>query len=415
METRIIDAAKTWLLSHQETMRDDLIELCNLNSGSDNLTGLTQVESYLEEYFSPLGLPCTKIPLPVFAVHDDNGNAALQSTTNALRWDWVGKNARPDHRLLLTIHYDTVYGKEDPFQRCELLVVDGETRLRGPGVIDAKGGIIVMRWALFAAIQFMESSQWNWTVILTPDEEIGSPASTSLWKEIAPDYQFAMLYEPTLADGAFVNTRKGTGTYTLIVRGKSAHSGRNFHQGKNAIVHASKVAIQVDALNNIRPGVTFNVGRVRGGDAVNVVPDLCVLRINVRVGDDEDRVWAEKKIQQVVDLFNLSEIEHSVALHGGIHSAPKTINRLTEHWMRELETVGAMLGQPIAWRSSGGASDGNKLAGFGVPNLDTFGPEGDGLHSDKEWVRLSSLPTKAVLSLAMIDRFHAQRECLAKI
>ncbi|WP_146678451.1 hydrolase [Pirellula sp. SH-Sr6A] len=415
METRIMEAARTWLIAHQDTMRDELIALCNLNSSSDNLAGLATVETFLEEYFSPLGLPIQKLPLPVFAVQDDYGNAALQSTTHALRWDWVGEQATPDRRLLLTIHYDTVYGKTDPFQRCVSYEVEGEARLRGPGVIDAKGGIVVMRWALMAAMRFLKPSSLNMTVILTPDEEIGSPASTSLWKEIAPDYQFAMLYEPTLADGAFVHTRKGTGTYTLIVRGKAAHSGRNFHQGKNAIVHASRVAIQIDALNNVRPGVTFNVGRIRGGDAVNVVPDMCVVRVNVRVNDDDDRIWAEKKIQQVVDLFQLSEVDHSIALHGGIHSAPKTVNKPTEHWMRELETVAAVLGQPVTWRASGGASDGNKLAGFGVPNLDTFGPEGDALHSDKEWVRVASLPTKAALSLAMIDRFHTERECLASM
>ena len=61
METRIMEAAKAWLIEHQDTMRDELIALCNLNSSSDNLTGLATVESYLEEYFSPLGLPIQKL------------------------------------------------------------------------------------------------------------------------------------------------------------------------------------------------------------------------------------------------------------------------------------------------------------------------------------------------------------------
>ncbi len=402
-------SAADWLDGYQREMRSELVALCDINSGSHHLKGLTDVENWLVDYLAPLGLPCQRIPLPVFAVVDDLGNLGLQSTTHALRWDWQGEEASAKDRLLLSIHYDTVYGEEDPFQRCLGFEVDQEERLRGPGVIDAKGGIVILRWGVMAAQKFLPPEKINLSIVLTPDEEIGSPASSDLWKEIAPEFSFAMLYEPALPGGEFVHQRKGTGTYIFVVRGRSAHSGRNFSHGRNAVIHASRLALQLDSLNGIRPGVTFNVGRIRGGDAVNVVPDRSVLRVNVRVNDHEEQIWVETKIRQLVDFLNLPENELMVELHGGIHSAPKQVDEAIEFWMKQLESTAAVLNQPVVWHPSGGASDGNKLAALGLPNLDTMGPEGDALHSDQEWIRLSSLPKKAALTFAMIQRF-ATRE-----
>jgi glutamate carboxypeptidase len=212
-----------------------------------------------------------------------------------------------------------------------------------------------------------------------------------------------MLYEPALADGSLVCQRKGTGTFIFVVRGKSAHAGRNFHEGRNAIAHACKVAIALDSLNGLRPNVTINVGRIRGGDAVNVVPDLSVVRANVRVSSSEDQDWIESQVQHIVQHYRDHEAGYQIELHGGIHAAPKTTDASTRKWMGLTQQAGRSIGESIQWKPSGGASDGNKLAGLGLPNIDTFGPEGDLLHSDQEWVRVSSLPRKAALSVAVIQ------------
>jgi glutamate carboxypeptidase len=398
---------QSWLLDRQDEMANDLEQLCNLNSGSDNVEGLARVADWLVEYFSPFEVECERIELPSFQIIDDLGAMRSKETGSALRWNLPGSNSGKKRRLLLTIHYDTVYGPDNHFQLCERFEAKGpngqsEMRMRGPGVIDAKGGIVVLRWAVLAARKFMDLSSVDLSVVLTPDEEIGSPASIDLWKKIGGDFDFAMLFEPAMADGALVSTRKGTGTFVFVIRGKSAHAGRNLHEGRNAVNQACKLALALDALNGQRPDVTINIGRIRGGDAVNVVPDLAVLRVNVRVTSQEDQVWVAAQVQHIVHSYSMQESGIRVELHGGIQASPKAVDESVRIWMQWVEQAGEQIGESISWKGSGGASDGNKLAALGLPNIDTFGPEGDLLHSDQEWVRLSSLPRKAALSAAVI-------------
>jgi glutamate carboxypeptidase len=350
--------------------------------------------------------------LPGWSTMDDAGVQSARETGPALRWDFRCSNPNSKRRILWTIHYDTVYGPESPFQSCDRYSVaipggsQQDERMRGPGVIDAKGGIVVLRWAAMAIQKFFANSHHDLTVILTPDEEIGSPASMGLWSQIANEFDFAMLFEPSLADGSLVSERKGTGTYTFVVRGRAAHSGRNFHDGRNAINLACRLALALDLLNGQRPSVTINVGRIRGGDAVNVVPDLAVLRVNVRVATQEDRLWIETQVQKVVQELRDEYVSQGflIECHGGIQAEPKVVDSAVKRAMEITEQVGLEIGQVIRWKPSGGASDGNKLAALGLPNIDTFGPEGDLLHSDQEWVRLTSLPAKALLAAMLLNR-----------
>lgn len=403
-----------WLEQQSEAMASDLEKLCNVNSGSENVAGLREVSRWLEEFFRPLQIPCTRTELAAYDTVDDAGKTVQKATGDVLRWD-IDSDARTPRnakvgsaqkRLLLSIHYDTVYEADSEFQRCQRL--EGN-RMRGPGVIDAKGGIVVLRYAVLALLKHSRDVQ-GVSIVLTPDEEIGSPSSMDYWKTIAADFDFAFLFEPSMADGSLVSTRKGTGTFVFVVDGKAAHSGRNFTAGRNAIVHASSMISQLHALNGLRPDVTVNVGRIQGGGAVNVVPDRTVFRVNARVASREDQVWVEEKFQAIVRNFNRPDEGFRVAVHGGILSPPKLLDPTIQDWMARIEEEGQTLGQPITWKASGGASDGNKLQSLGLPNIDTLGPDGDCLHSDQEWVDLTSLPRKAQLTAAMIDRWLRSRE-----
>lgn len=394
---------KEWFYDQQHQMADELEELCNISSGSSNLIGLENVATWLKKLYSDLEWQFQEYSLPTWSSLDDLGCRIESRTHKALRWDWTGKDTTSSSpRILMSIHYDTVYGVDSPFQECVRYEVEGDARMRGPGVIDAKGGIIVLRWALLGAMRFLDMDRIRVSAILTPDEEIGSPATMSLWQQIAPEFSFAMLYEPTLPDGSLVSERKGTGTFVVIVRGKAAHAGRNFDAGRNAILHAAKIASSINELNGIHPGVTVNIGRIRGGDAVNVVPDLCVIRVNARVSNATEQAWIEGEMGRIQKEWNRPEEGFRVEIEGGIVAKPKTIDEATAGWMKRVERVASEIGESIQWKISGGASDGNKLAGLGLPNIDTFGPEGDLLHSDQEWVRLSSLPRKAHLSCMML-------------
>jgi glutamate carboxypeptidase len=403
----ITPKALEWIEGQADQMATDLETLCNINSGSDHVEGLERAANWLENYFTPLGVPCQRILFPPYSQLDDLGQLVNHFTGPALRWDWQGSTAAPDpdkepNRILMTIHYDTVYSLQDSFQACTRL--DGN-RMRGPGVIDAKGGLVVLRYAALAANEFLSESPLRFSVVLTPDEEIGSPASSQLWKEIHDQFRFALLFEPAMADGCLVSHRKGTGSFVFCVEGRSAHSGRNFDAGRNAIVHAAAIACELHQLNGQREHVTVNVGRIRGGNAVNVVPDFTTLRVNVRVSSREDQDWVETQVQQLVQKYHRPEEGYRVHVDGGIYSPPKTIEPSVEQLMRWVEEEAAKLNQPVRWKGSGGASDGNKLQALGLPNIDTLGPEGDGLHSDQEWVDLASLSRKACLVYQLLARF----------
>lgn len=389
-------------------MTDDLIALCNLNSGSENVQGLFRVADWLENAFAVLNTPVKRIPLPEYRLVDDQGIESTFKTGPALRWDLGPDQSTKSTQLpscLWTIHYDTVYEPTDSFQQC---IAMPENKLCGPGVIDAKGGIIVMLYAARLAQQFLDLSKIHLSLVLTPDEEIASPSSISFWKEIAPEFSTGFLFEPTMADGSLVQSRKGTGTFIIVVRGKAAHAGRNFQDGRNAILQACRVAQELDSYNGKRPNVTINIGRLRGGNAVNVVPDIAVLRVNVRISSPEDQAWLETICQQTIDKFNQPEQGFRIELHGGIHAPPKTLDPPTKHLQQCVEQAGQALGLSIRWKDSGGASDGNKLQALGIPNIDTFGPRGDGLHSYNEWIELDSLPEKALLTFETLRTLYFQ-------
>jgi glutamate carboxypeptidase len=391
--------ARDWLTQQQHVMQDELEQLCNLNSGSENVAGLKAVADHLENVFSDLGVPCERFALHDRVLLDDDARQQAIATGPALQWS---SPTSADRSVLLAIHYDTVYGLGSTFQKCTMV---GEDRLNGPGVIDAKGGIITLRWAIKAGLRFGLLDGVNWSIFLNPDEEVGSPCSYPIWKQLAGKFDFAMLFEPTLADGSLVDTRKGTGNFTWIVRGKSAHSGRNFAEGRNAVVHAARLADHLDRLNGKCVGVTINIGRIRGGDALNVVPDLAILRVNVRVENGEQQSWVERQVHDATAAFHQPENNLTCLLEGGMHAPPKVVDEATAHLKNHVEACGSLLGENIRWAQSGGASDGNKTAALGLPTIDTFGPEGDYLHSPNEWIRLSSMPRKAALALSVIAQF----------
>ncbi len=229
--------ANQWLDASTSQMTEELIELCNLNSGSYHLAGLQRVAKRIAEWADLAPAVFQQVNLP--------SHASIE-TGPLLRWDFQPRAAR---RVLLMIHYDTVFSPEHDFQRCELL---SPKLLRGPGVADAKGGIVVLRYALQAIIKFGLASELGWTVLLNPDEEVGSHSSAPVMRVIATQFDFGLLFEPALPDGALISQRKGSGNFTISVRGQAAHAGRYFDRGRNAIAELSRIVAALDALNGKR-------------------------------------------------------------------------------------------------------------------------------------------------------------------
>ena len=366
----------------------------NVNSGSHHAEGLEAVLGLLETEASKLPAKIERIPTQGFSTVGDDGSLKPQAQADALQI-----TARPNApiQVVLTGHYDTVYPADSAFQT---VVTQDNGALNGPGIADMKGGISVMLGALQAFETHPERDRVGWTVLLSPDEEIGSPASAPLLSELGARGHVGMTYEPALADGTLAGARKGSGNFHLIVTGRAAHAGRAFHEGANAVAGAAMIAAALHGLNGRREGVTVNVARISGGGALNVVADNAVVRFNVRVPDAQGAAWITDAIAEIVQTPPFEGL--SLDLHGGMTRAPKPMDASQTALFEALRQTGALLGQSIAWSPSGGVCEGNNLHAAGLPNIDTLGVRGGLIHSHEEFAWPDSFVERTRLSTLLL-------------
>ena len=160
-----------------------------------------------------------------------------------------------------------------------------DNRIQGPGVTDAKGGLLVMLKALEAFERSPWANELGWEALINPDEEIGSPGSKLLLEKAARTNDIGLVFEPSLSDGNLVGSRRGSGNFVVMVKGRAAHAGREPHIGRNAINALAEFVVQLNSLPPGALGLTLNVGYIEGGGPVNVVPDRAICKFNVRVSN----------------------------------------------------------------------------------------------------------------------------------
>ncbi len=373
-----------WIDAQQGRMTRLVCEWSAINSGTGNVPGIQRQAAALVKEYAGLGGDLREIPLPPRQIINHAGQPLDEPVGHALS---IIKRPDAPLRVLLGIHMDTVYGPDDPFQACEQ--IDANT-VRGPGVADAKGGLVVMLIALEALEQSVLAGAIGWEVLINPDEEVGSVSSGYLFAQAAKRNHLGLLFEPALPDGSLVSSRKGSGNFTVVVRGRSAHAGRDFHVGRNAIVAMTELIRLLDSLNGRHPGITLNVGQVEGGGAVNVVPDLAICRFNVRATDPSQQRLVETHVREAVNEIARRD-GITLMLHGGFSSPPKPLDSPTQRLLDHLRACGQEMNLPIQWKASGGASDGNRLAAAGLPTVDSLGVRGGEIHSANEFIHLDSL------------------------
>ncbi len=302
-------------------------------------------------------------------------------------------------QLLFTGHMDTVYGLDHPFQSVEWRE-DGV--LGGPGVADMKGGIALMLAALRAVEASGGAQRLGYEVVINSDEEVGSPGSAGLIAEAARGKHAALTYEPAaLPDGTLAGARPGSGNFSILIEGRSAHAGRNPEDGRNAIVAAADLTLRLSKAKG--PTLSVNPARIEGGGPNNVVPDRAVLRINMRPQSTSDEQRAQAALDEAVAAV-AAEHDVRINIHGGFARPPKPIDQQAKKLFELVRDCGADLGQAIGWRDSGGVCDGNNIAACGVPVVDTMGVRGGAIHSRQEYLIVESLPERAQLSALTILR-----------
>ncbi|WP_375396683.1 hydrolase [uncultured Sphingomonas sp.] len=364
-----------------------------VNSGTRNLRGLAQTAEMLLADFGTLP-----------------GTIALIDGDSAEQVDAQGRVTLLDHgrhlhlrvrqeapvQLLLTGHMDTVYPADHSFQT---LTWQDDGTLNGPGVADMKGGLAVMLAALKAVEASPRASRIGYEVVINSDEETGSFSSTALIRRAARGKIAALTYEPALPDGTLAGARGGTGNFSIVVTGRSAHAGRDPENGRNAIAAAADLAVRLHAIRTT--GLAVNPARIEGGGPNNVVPNNAVLRINFRPASHDEIVRAQTTIDtEVAAVATAHDVK--IVVHGSFNRPPKPIDEGAARLFALVKACGAQLGLSIGWRATGGVCDGNTIAACGVPVVDTMGARGGAIHSAQEFLIVESLAERAALSALTI-------------
>jgi glutamate carboxypeptidase len=304
-----------------------------------------------------------------------------------LRWRLGGGPPK----VLLLAHHDTVWPlgtlADHPFS-----VRDGV--LRGPGCFDMKAGIVL---ALHAAAQLADAS--GVTLLITGDEELGSPTSRELIESEADGCRAALVLEASADGGALKTQRKGVSMYRVRAVGRAAHAGLEPERGVNATIELAHQALAVHDLADADRGTTVTPTLLSAGQTTNTVPAAGEFAVDVRMWDEEEQSRIDAAMRTLRPVMPGAE----VLVTGGPNRPPLAASASAGLFARASD-VAAGLGLPPLTRAAvGGASDGNFTAGMGTPTLDGLGAVGGGAHAPGEHVFIDALPGRAALLSALID------------
>lgn len=366
-----------------------LASWCDQNSGSENFIGLEAMLALLKAEFRRLPGTVEHLPLTI-------------TPAEVLR---IRVRPKAPVQLLFSGHYDTAYGVTDGFQQCEFTSAE---RLRGPGVIDMKGGLVVMHAALEAFERSRLTERIGYEVLLTPDKETGSYGSALLLAKAAKQYHFGFVFEPARPNGDVVQSRKGTGNFTATCFGRPAQSDSGQPTGPNAVATLTDFLAQTVRLSAEIPGILINPMPIRAGGSANqgltVFADT-EFEVGINQRAESDAVIA--RLQALVETFNARE-GCKIELSGGFRRPPMAGSPTTQKVFADWQQCGRDLGlPPFSWTHSERSSDANLLTSAGLPCLDGLGPIGDRMHSPEEWVDLPSLVQRAQTAALFLHRLDA--------
>jgi glutamate carboxypeptidase len=301
--------------------------------------------------------------------------------------------------VLLVGHMDTVFDDgtvaERPFRTEDDIA-------RGPGVSDMKGGLLTG----FVATEVLQEVGFDGfgtiTYVCNPDEEIGSPFSGPMIRELAPRHDAALVLEGARANGDIVSSRKGITDYRIVISGRAAHAGVEPEKGRSAVLEAAHTIVALQALNGRWPGVTVNVGVVHGGTRTNVVAERCEIQVDLRSPQLETLLVAEAEIERICGEHAVPDVTTDVIGHGW--HRPMEKKEAAARLVGIAVGVAGELGFELRDAATGGASDANTTSAAGTPTIDGLGPVGGDDHSPAEWVDLSSVVPRVSLLAGIISR-----------
>jgi glutamate carboxypeptidase len=365
----------------------ELASMVSIDCGSFNPDGVNRIADMCERRFRDDGWEVERI---AFAGPDDPrlGDTVVGTIRGA-----------GGPRILLLGHMDTVFddgvAAERPFS------VTGDKAF-GPGVSDMKGGLLAGFFAVAALRDAGFDAFDRITYVCNPDEEIGSPSSRELIRRLATEHDAALVLESARSNGDIVSSRKGITDFRIRIRGRAAHAGVEPEKGRNAVIEAAHKAIAIAGLHGRAPGVTCNVGVLRGGTRTNVVPDLAVLEVDLRSPALATLEEAEREVVRICDEPTIAGV--TIDVEANTWHRPMEKTQASQRLVDAAVAVAGELGFTLRDAATGGASDGNTTSAAGCPTLDALGPIGGDDHAPGEWLDLSSVVPRIALLAGVIAR-----------
>jgi glutamate carboxypeptidase len=322
----MIASLQSYLEQHQQSFLRDLAALVDVDCGTYNKPGVDAAGAVMAKLLHDTGFVVERIPLARY------GDCLVGRITG-----------RGRARVLLVGHLDTVYSDgtvaERPFR------IEGDKAI-GPGTCDMKGGLLAGVYAVRALRAAGYDDFAEIVFFCNSEEEVGSPESRHLYAPYAQKADAALVLEAARANGAIVSARKGSGTYTLRVTGRSSHAGVAPERGANAVVELAHHLLALTALNGLRPGLTLNAGVVAGGTRPNVVPDAAMAEFDFRVVRAEDYAALEAAVREIMATRHIDGT--TTVLEGDLGMPPMELTPATAQLADTARMVAQELGFDIA-------------------------------------------------------------------
>lgn len=369
---------RTWAESHRDELATYLLELVETETPTEEPETFDGFFDRLAADFEAVGLRTERVP------GEETGGRLEAHSPGA------------DEEIQLVIgHADTVWPRgtveENP------PAVDGDV-LEGPGSLDMKGGLAQLVFALRALEAVSAEPSLPVSVLVSSDEEVGSPESKPRILELARRANRVFVLEPASGpEGKIKTARKAVGHFTVTIEGKAAHAGLEPEEGASATEELGTVIHRLHELTDIDSGVTVNVGQVEAGLRSNVVAPNARAEVDVRAPTDD----AAEAVAAEIRSLEATTPGTKLTIDGGFGRPPMEPtagNRLL--WER-IQTLGDRLGLTLEGTRSGGASDGNDASQH-APTIDGFGAVGDGAHQTYEYVKLDALAERVALLAACL-------------
>jgi glutamate carboxypeptidase len=381
------EEAAVWLSDRQSAMEEATALLVQQNSYTENPEGGRKVGALLLTLFALEGLELHVRPSERFADHLVFRSRAQLPNGGA---------------VALIGHLDTVFppGSFEGFRRDDAVA-------RGPGVLDMKGGLVVIAFALkaLAATGGLDAVV-PLRVVIVSDEEVGSPEGQGVLAASITGSSAALVFEAGRQGDAIITRRKGTGGMTAVAHGKAAHAGNAHKEGANALWALARFVDQVQKLTDYDRGVTVNVGRISGGHSKNTVPDRAEAQLDLRFCTGADGEILVGRVRAAAEEASFGIAGTRIELHGGIARAPLERSDASGKLLAEYAACAQASGLGGGEASLiGGGSDASTSSALGIPSIDGLGPRGTGFHTKDELIEMGSLVPKA----QALARFLAQR------